>query len=302
MLFPPPLKVTHLPVFSARGGAFLHSWNPSVVEELYEKQSFGFITHSTTGETNLQPPIVANHVRTIAAEDPSLSEAELLRKAAAKAKEDIAASGKPPFPYTKPSFGYVTQWLSELGKDSELNGLLAYADAHLNPEWEDGGLFYRRNDEAFSFDSDEDQSPVKWTFMSPYTGNTALGYARLNVQDGQRIMYEKPWTAEHLQTTPYIDNLHFVGENKGVSVLRGQWDADAGALVLTVRGWDYVGKGCEEQVMINPVARNLEPGRWALYVQGKLVVARDIVKKGHGFEAAVSVRKGEEIDVVFLKA
>lgn len=138
--------------------------------------------------------------------------------------------------------------------------------------------------------------------MSPYTGNTALGYARLNVPDGQRIMYEKPWTTAHIQTTPYIDNLHFVGEKKGVSVLRGQWDPEASALILTVRGWDYVGKGCEEQVTINPAARNLKPGRWALYVQGKLVVARDISKKDDGFEAAVSVRRGEEVDVVFLKA
>lgn len=278
----------------------MHGWNPTLVETLYEKQSFGFITRSASGEINLQPPIVAKYVRELSTEEPSVPEEEVLRKAVSKAKAEVATSKGPAFPYTKPAFGYVTQWLSELGKKAELDGLLAYADTYLNPEWEDGGLYYRRNDNAYNFSTD-DQDTVKWTFMSPYTGNAALGYARLNVQDGQRIMYEQPWTAAHIRATPYIDNLHFVAKGHGVSVLRGVWDPEARALVLTVRGWDYVGKGCEEHVTISPRARNLERGRWALYVQGKLVIARDVVKEDEGFEAVVSVRRGEEVDVVFLK-
>lgn len=291
----------------------MHSWNPDIVQNLYEKQSFGFITHTTSGDTNLQPPIVAKYIRELSAEEPSTPEAQLLPKAVSKAKAEMAASKGPGFPYNKPAFGYVTQWLSELGQKSDLDGLLSYADNNLNPEWEDGGLYYRRNDEAFTFESDTNandansnagpaESKVKWTFMSPYTGNAAIGYSRLNVPDGQRIMYEKPWTASHLQTAPYIDNVQFVGDKKGVSVLRGVWDADARALILTVKGWDYIGKGCEEHVAISPVARNLQPGTWALYVQGKMVVTRDITgKKDDGFETTVSVRRGEEVDVVFLK-
>lgn len=287
----------------------MNSWNSELVHKLYEKQSFGFITHSSTGETNLQPPIVAKYVRELSAEEPAAPETQILPKAVSKAQAEMAASKGPGFPYNKPAFGYVVQWLSELGQKSDLDGLLAYADNNLNPEWEDGGLYYRRNDEPFTFSlesSAEEEAPqtptVKWTFVSPYTGNAAIGYSRFNVPDGQRIMYEKPWTATQLRSTPYIDNLHFVGASKGVSVLRGVWDQDARALILTVKGWDYIGKGCDEHVTISPVARNLPKGTWALYVQGKMVVTRDIVgEKDEGFDAALSVRRGEEVDVVFLQ-
>lgn len=51
-------------------------------------------------------------------------------------------------PYTKPTFGYVAQWLSELGRP-ELDGLLKYADEQLNPVRENGGLFYERNDQPY---------------------------------------------------------------------------------------------------------------------------------------------------------
>lgn len=50
------------------------------------------------------------------------------------------------FPYKQPTFGNVVERLSELGKDTELNGLLAHADENLDPVWEKGGLYYPRND------------------------------------------------------------------------------------------------------------------------------------------------------------
>ncbi|KAJ7605056.1 hypothetical protein DFH06DRAFT_1275649 [Mycena polygramma] len=64
------------------------------------------------------------------------------------------------------------------------------------------------------YDETEDAAG-NWTRMDPYTGNAAIGYARLNVYDGQKKMWEAPWTRERF----------------------------ADAMVLTVRTWDgsYIG-------------------------------------------------------------
>lgn len=284
-----------------RTGAFMHSWNPALVEALYERQILGFIT-KTSGQFNLQPPIVAKHYRAILAnhthEDETADDLDILSKAVALAKKEIEARTGPPFPYNKPCFGYVVQWLSELGKADELSSLLSYADENLNPEWFDGGLYYRREDSPFKFGNDD---TVKWTFVSPYTGNAAIGYGRLNVKDGQKIMYENPWSSEHIGQTPWIDNLDFVRPGTGVSVLRGQWDGNVNALILTVKGWDYQGKGCDESVTINPVARNLHAGTWGLYIDGALTAAKD-VQAGESFEVSLVVKRGEERDIIFLKA
>lgn len=277
----------------------MNSWNPSVVSTLYSKQAHGFITN-VSGRIRLQPPVVANNYRKVSSDSPEASEKEVLSQAVAMSKAQIADKAKPPFPYTKPAFGYVLQWLSELGRTTELDGLLAYADDHLDPTWENGGLYYPRNDTPFVF-SDDDEG-VKWTHMDPFTGNAAIGYARLNVHNGQRIMYEKPWTRESLRSTPWIDNLDFVHPQNGAGVLRGTWDDDAHALILTVKAWDHEGRGCPNAVTINPIARGLGQGTWAAYVNGKLLEARDLEdSEKKGFEVSVDVKKGEEVDVVYLQ-
>jgi hypothetical protein len=280
----------------------MNTWNPDLVSSLYEKQAQGFITN-ISGQVRLQPPIVANNFRKIKAEASSATEKDILTKAVSLAKEQIAdpSAKKPPFPYTKPTFGYVVEWLSELGRMDELDGLLAYADEHLDPTWENGGLFYPRNDTPFVFDGQD----VKWTHMDPFSGNAAIGYGRLNVPAGQRQMYEAPWTREHLRSTPWIDNLHFVDRAHGVSVLRALWDYGAQVLVLTVQGWDFVAGSaafCPESVVVEPVARALPPGTWAAYVDGDLVGAKEVARQDkNGFGIQAEVKRGEEVDIVFVK-
>ncbi|OQU94056.1 hypothetical protein CLAIMM_00474 [Cladophialophora immunda] len=289
--------------WTAWAGAFMNSWNPQLVESLYPKQFPGFIT-TIAGHIRLQPPIVANHYRTLsAAASPTKSDQENLQQAIGLAKADLAKNPEPPFPYTKPCFGYVVQWLSELGQTELLDGLLAYADENLNPTWENGGLFYPRNDTPFIFTDDKhDGEGVKWTHISPFCGNAAIGYARLNVRDGQRIMYEKPWTRESLARTPWIDNLEFAGREHGAGVLRGVWDEHAHALILTVRGWDFEGRGCPETVSIEPIARGLGPGNWAVYVNGKLRTSKELHDPAdNGFGVTCDVKRGQEVDVVFLR-
>lgn len=100
------------------------------------------------------------------------------------------AAGKPPpdkpSDLRAPDFGYVAMYLSEMGETENLNALLAHADRFMNPTWENSGLYYPRNDSSFDADGN-------LTYMDPLTGNALLSYARLNVKDGLRAMYQHPW-------------------------------------------------------------------------------------------------------------
>ena len=294
------LLVSFCILTNLRAGTFMNAWNHDLVINLSAKQLPGFVTN-IDGRVRLQPPAVANHFRKLTAEAASTSDSGKLQKAIDLAKADIAEKTAAPFPYTKPCFGYVTQWLSELGQTSLLDGLLAYADEALNPTWDDGGLYYPRNDTPFVWAEKEDVEGVRWTHISPFCGNAAIGYSRLNVTDGQRIMYEKPWTREHLARTPYIDGLEFGGEN-GVSVLRGLWDGENEALILTIKGWDFEGKLCPEKVSVEPAARQLPAGKWAVYVNGKFAESVEMASSADSaFRVKVDVKRGEDVDVVFIR-
>jgi hypothetical protein len=75
-----------------------------------------------------------------------------------------------------PNFGYVAQWVSELGADETLQGLLNHADCLMKPTWEKGELYYPRNDEI------EDKAG-NCTHVGPFTGNAAIACSRLDVAD-----------------------------------------------------------------------------------------------------------------------
>ena len=68
--------------------------------------------------------------------------------------------------------------------------------------------------------------------MDPFTGNAAIGYSRLNVPNGQRLMWEDPWTTDTLKERPFIDN---VSLEQGIDILRGIWFEEYQAMVMTVR-------------------------------------------------------------------
>ncbi|CEL11543.1 hypothetical protein ASPCAL14644 [Aspergillus calidoustus] len=102
---------------------------------------------------------------------------------------EIAANTptKPEPPFPRPVFGYILLSASELGDDDgrTLRGLLNHVDRFFNPTWQDGGLYYPVNPRQ----ADDDG---KWTEVEPFTGNSAVAYARLNVRGGQRKMWEEP--------------------------------------------------------------------------------------------------------------
>ncbi|KAJ4169251.1 hypothetical protein NW754_001336 [Fusarium falciforme] len=148
----------------------------------------------------------------------------------AKASDMVSAEGSPeaPPPFRKPHFALATMWMSELGDRSKLEGMLSYADATFNPTWEEGGLFYpcRKSETPFDYKSPD---------VDVVTGNTGVAYGRLNVFNGQRKMYENPWTDEHFAAYPFVANVDLSSD---VDFLRGNWDDRLKALAVTMRSWD----------------------------------------------------------------
>lgn len=153
--------------------------------------------------------------------------------------------------------------------------------------FKNGGLFYPRNDQATD-------SEGCWTHMDPFSENAAIGYARLNVEDGQKKMWERPWTKEYLQTQPWVDGLHF---NQGVDCLRGVWDEQVQAMIITVREW--AGKATSLGFSVH----GLPSGTWTVY-RGK---CRESTKHEvpAGEKGVVLVKEtlaaGEEVDFVIMR-
>lgn len=261
-----------------RANAYMNTWNSDKVKSLYDSQSYGFIT-KIDGEVQLHEEKIALEYRKLVdTEDADKNDAAVLARARAN-----AAALPPSFPFSQPTFGYVVQWLSELGKKEELDGLLKYADTHLQPTWENGGLFYPRND-------DRTNKAGEWTHMDPFSGNAAIGYARLNVADGQKKIWDHPRKRGHAATQPWIDGIEL---GQGIDCLRGVWDGDESALVLTMKTWDG------RIVTATPVATNLPAGEWAVFVNGELVQLGTL-ERGCDLRAEVRVG-GEEVDVVFKR-
>ncbi len=255
----------------------MNTWNSEKVHSLYDSQVLGFLT-DIDGKTRLQPTRVASAFRQLVLEEgEDAHSAETLRKA----REMSSQFANPLFPFETISWSGFAQMLSELGKFKELNDLLEYADSHLNPTWENGGLYYPRNDKLFD---DDGQNMIH---MEPHSGNSGIGYSRLNVKDGQKKMWEKPWTSAILAKRPYVDGLSFAD---GVDFLRGVWDDDVRAMVITLKSWT----GNEKEV--NFAVKNLAQGDWEVYVDGTLKQTTT-VGDTEGVDITVTV-ENDEVDIV----
>lgn len=248
------------------------------MQDLYEKQALGYIT-AIGDEVRMQKAGTAREFRRIVQEegaDPG--DASVL----ARAKE--ATINVPLAPGEGSPLAYVLLWLSEMGRRKELDGIFRYLDSRKGPAWEKGGLFYPRDDTQV----DEDGC---WAAVGTFAGNACAAYARLNVPDGQKIMWEEPWTSQYLSGRPFISGVEL---SQGVDCMRGVWDEEAMALVLTVRTWEA---GRTE--VIKPTAENLSEGLWAVYVGGELRQSGSVKSSG---SMSVEVEVGiEEVDVVFTK-
>lgn len=257
----------------------MNSWNSDEVYAKYEKHTLGFLT-DFDGRTELNPTRVAMAFRKLVSQegcDPE--DPETLKKARDPSIHVVNRR----IPFETLNWGTFTMMLSELGKEKELNDLHQYLDERLNPTWERGGLFYPRNDEL----ADESW---RLTHVEPHSGNSGIAYSRLNVKDGQKTMWAKPWTREMLAERPWVDG---VGLEDDIDFLRGDWDAEKHAVVLTMKRWQG------EKRSQDLVVTNLPAGKWAIYVNSALYKVNELSERG---DVVVSVEIGqEEVDVVIEK-
>ena len=205
----------------------MNSWNPSVAHSTFDILAPGFLSRVEPDRVELNSFALAQAIRQLVQTEGSDPDSP---STITKAKQIVASneSSQRGSPWNTPTFGYVTQWVSEVGNKATLDGLLTHADKFMNPTWRHGGLFYPRNDQ----ETDKEGHP---TAVEPFTGNAAIGYARLNILDGQRKMWLQPWTAEQVSAAPHVDGVNL---DSDVDFLRGSWDEERYALVATMRPWD----------------------------------------------------------------
>lgn len=177
--------------------------------------------------------------------------------------------------------------LSEMGAKKQLDDLLEFSDRKLNPTWERGGLFYPRHDVTLDNNND-------FTHVEPHSGNSAIGYSRLNVVDGQKKIWEKPWTRELLDSRPFVDGVTLAD---GFDFLRGAWDEKTQALVMTLKAWEgHLNKPKEVALTV----KQLRAGDWAVYVEGELRETCYIEGR-EDLHLRVNVPSSVEVDVVVLR-
>lgn len=235
--------------WSAWAHTFLNAWNPSVSKQLWPKQIAGWLNFDKgTGTCSINSPNVA-----------ALRRAQL---AQGVPEEDIHVPDEPQLnaqiPWSTPIFGYISAALSELGPLDKLSSLLNYADSYLNPTFLNGGLYYPLNPQSYN------NSDLKHTFMDPLSGNAMIAYARLNIPDGMRLLYENAWKREDERWGwPYLEE---VRPGKMVDITRAEFKQ--GKLVVGVACWDS-NKFGEEGVDCSVVIGNVKEG------QGWRVCGRD---------------------------
>lgn len=264
----------------ARANTFMNAWDSEGVRARVDQQTVGFLT-AFDGKTRLQPGRVAIAFRKLVAEhgdDPD--DAHTLEKAR---NPDLHVVPKA-IPFESLNWGAFTMMLSELGKTKELDDLLEYADEYLRPTWENGGLFYPRNDQLVDKD---------WnlTHVEPMSGNSGIAYSRLNVEDGQKKMWEYPWTQEVLAKRPWLDGVTFAD---GVDFSRGIWDEEKEVFVATMRL--YKSPSRELSVVI----RNLPDGQWNVFVHGGLRAAHSLTSGG-SLELVIAVGE-REMDLIIERS
>lgn len=91
-------------------------------------------------------------------------------------------------------FGGLAMSAAEFGDQETLDGMLAYAERYLSPNREDGCLHYPRYDDGGTNH-----------YVTCLTGNALISNARLNVPNGNRTLYNEPWTQEQLDEPQLVE-------------------------------------------------------------------------------------------------
>jgi len=170
--------------------SLMHAWNPEFVKAHYPAQVAHWSRPGPEGTVWIQPSVPP----------------------AGYGRELTAAY----------DHGWAAVCASEVGDADTLGKLLGYADLQLTPTWDDGALFYRRRDGWF-----DDQGRL--AAMDPHTGNALLAYARLNVPDGLRQLYDDPWDDRHFAEPALVEM------PEDLDVRAARYDPAAARLRLALR-------------------------------------------------------------------
>ena len=114
-----------------------------------------------------------------------------------KANSDVVDFVTDPMMLGVHTFGFTALAASEMGDRETLDGMMAYAERYLAPTWEDGCLYYPRNDEGGSEH-----------YLTCLSGNALIAWARLNVPDGIWTLYNRPWTQQVLDEPQPVEIDH----------------------------------------------------------------------------------------------
>jgi hypothetical protein len=145
---------------------------------------------------------------------------------------DASGGVRPSFDMTDQlSVGYFASLAVEVGDETTVRELLAYADATYRPEWQEGRLVYPIRERPPSGWLDRVSHWLTWE-RGPLTTNLTgklIALARSNRRNGVWQLHNRPWTDADF-SMPLLEGVDF----PRVLVRRAWWDADAQTLHLTL--------------------------------------------------------------------
>ncbi len=124
-------------------------------------------------------------------------------------------------------FGWFVLLASEVGDTETVQTMADYADAHFEPTWLDGGLYYPTTpDYQYNFTRNEKGFIQN---VGPVTGNVLVGFARINPKDGLWQIYNHPWKKSHF-AEPFITDVEYLE----ASVTQAVYDPEKDALIVSL--------------------------------------------------------------------
>ncbi|HJQ15877.1 MAG TPA: hypothetical protein VJ859_02660 [Allosphingosinicella sp.] len=168
-------------------GLLMNAWRPEFVKEHYKNQVERWLVRRQDGLMTIELPPERVH--------PDIS------------------------PGHACGMGWLAAWASEMGDRETVEGLLAYADTHMAPEWNRGGYMYPRKDQEYDAEGN-------LVVMNPFQSNALFPYARLNVPNGMHLLYSQPWGAAHFDE-PALTEVDF-----SIDLLRACYDDTTGTLLF----------------------------------------------------------------------
>jgi hypothetical protein len=181
--------------FDAWAGTWMHAWNRDAIESLYPGHAKRWVKGLPDGTAYVEP-----------------------RPQSSWSLQSTS------------DFGHFALYAAELGDKKTVDAMLAYAEKHLNPTWEDGAYFFPRNDNL----RNEPGLPV---LLTPLAGNALLALARINIPNGLYTTFNEPFDEAHFNE-PYIDRVDY----PNVLVRKAAYDAEERTLTVRLTPGDRHGK------------------------------------------------------------